>query len=163
MMIVGFDSAWEQLKLNEGGFSNDPLDPGGATMWGCTEKVAREEGYLGAMRDMPESFAKGVAFRRYWRPHLCDQLPAALAFHVFDAAYNGGHPAVWLQQAVRGVASVDGIIGPATVAAVRAADPERVMRLFGAYRELYLVGLEGFGHDGRGWIRRCARNQLATA
>lgn len=156
-----FDDAFALLMDVERGYWNDPV--GGPTMFGVTEKVARACGYAGDMRALPLSFAKSVAKSEYWDRYKCDQFDPAIGFHVFDAAYNGGHPAVWLQQAVRGVAAIDGLIGPATVAAVRAADPERVMRLFGAYRELYLTDLDGFAHDGRGWTRRCAKNQLATA
>lgn len=55
-----FDKAFVELLGNEGSYSNDPHDPGGETMWGITIAVARENGYVGAMKDMDQSIAKTI-------------------------------------------------------------------------------------------------------
>jgi lysozyme family protein len=80
---------------------------------------------------------------------------------VFDAAYNGGHPALWLQKAV-GV-KMDGIIGPVTIAAVNAADPLQVIMRFNSYRLSYFTALSTWETFGRGWANRIARNLLLGA
>jgi lysozyme family protein len=80
---------------------------------------------------------------------------------VFDTAYNGGHPAQWLQQAV-GV-NVDGVIGAKTIAAVRAADPRLIVLYFNAMRIRYLTSLDGWSSNGKGWARRIADNLLKGA
>ena len=51
---MNFDQAFTQLLGHEGGYSNNPYDAGGVTMWGVTEKVARQSGYMGDMRDYPQ-------------------------------------------------------------------------------------------------------------
>jgi lysozyme family protein len=137
---VSFETAYGSLELEEGGYSNDPQDPGGETMYGITKRVAVACGYTGEMRDLPLDVAKGIAKSEYWDKFQCDQLPSAVAFQVFDTAYNGGHPVQWLQAAVG--AAVDGIIGAATIGAVRGTDVWKVLALFNASRLEYLASLK---------------------
>ena len=155
---MSFEAAFAALIGNEGGYSDHPDDPGGATMWGVTERVARRHGYQGPMRELPLDQAKAIARAEYWDPHLCDQFDARIAFVLFDAAYNGGPAARWLQQAV-GTAQ-DGVIGAQTIGAARASDPLAVVQRMTAYRLQYLAGLPGWITFGRGWARRIANNLL---
>lgn len=159
--MSAFDDAFAALLGNEGGFVDNPADPGGATCWGVTERVARGWGYTGDMKDLPLATAKAIAKKFYWDPCQCDQFDARIAFQVFDAAYNGGHPAQWLQQAA-GV-TVDGVIGSITVAAVRAADPMKIIMRFAAYRLQYLGNLPTWTNFGRGWSNRIANNLIRGA
>ena len=157
-MITDFDSAFARLMESEGGYSNrDPkADPGGETMHGVTLKVARAWGYLGPMKDLPLDTARQIAKAYYWTPNRCDQLPPAIAFHVFDTAYNGGHPVLWLQAAV-GVTQ-DGIIGPKTIASVRAMDPAEVVLKFTMRRLEYYTKLKNWPQNSRGWVNRIIEN-----
>src|ERR1700739_3084807 len=89
-MKENFDSSFDQLMGSEGGFVDNPADPGGATRYGITERTARANGYTGDMRDFPIELAKTIAKASYWDPLGCDALPDKLDFTVFDAAYNSG-------------------------------------------------------------------------
>lgn len=157
-MITDFDGAFARLMESEGGYSNrDPAaDPGGETNHGITLKVARAWGYLGPMKDLPLDTARQIAKAYYWTPNRCDQLPPAIAFHVFDTAYNGGAAVRWLQQAA-GV-TADGIIGAKTIAAVRDANPAALVMAFNALRLNYLANLKNWPDNARGWVRRIIRN-----
>ena len=115
---MSFDTAFASLMESEGGYWDDPV--GGATMYGVTERVARTWGYKGVMRELPLATAKSIAKSEYWDRYQCDQFAPAIGYQVFDTAYNGGKPILWLQSAV-GV-TADGVIGAKTIAAVRAAD-----------------------------------------
>lgn len=159
--MSSFDDAFQALLGNEGGYVDNPADPGGATRWGITERVARAWGYTGDMRALPVDIAKQIAKKNYWDPYQCDQFDPRIGFQVFDAAYNGGHPAQWLQQAA-GV-PVDGVIGSGTIAAVRAADPMKIIMRFDAYRLLYLGNLSAWSTFGHGWANRIANNLLRGA
>jgi lysozyme family protein len=156
-----FDDAFTALMVNEGGYVDNPADPGGATRWGCTERVARAHGYTGAMQDLPQSFAHDVAKAEYWDKYLCDQFDGRIGFQVFDAAYNGGHPAQWLQMAA-GV-TADGQIGAQTIAAVRATDPLKIIMRFDAARIRYLDSLPVWPAFGKGWMNRIADNLIRGA
>jgi len=153
----GFSDVFAAVLGIEGGYSNNPADPGGATMYGITQAVARAWGYQGDMQALPLSTAQAIAKAGYWDPYQCDQLDARIGLNVFDAAYNGGHPAQWLQAAV-GVQQ-DGVIGAITIAAVRALDPMLVVARFNASRLTYYTSLvDEWPTFGRGWTNRIARN-----
>lgn len=153
-----FDDAFTALIGNEGGYSNNPADPGGETMFGITARVARANGYLGAMLDLPLSTAKAIAKKSYWDVARCDDLEPRLAFQVFDTVYNGGQPVKWLQQAAGAVP--DGVMGPATLAALRQADPLKIIMRFNAYRLKYMGNLKTWPTFGHGWANRIADNLL---
>ena len=153
---MNFDQAFDILLKHEGGFSDHPADPGGKTRFGITEAVAREAGYRGDMRELPVDLAKRIYKDRYWDAVRAEELPEAIRYAVFDAAVNSGpRQAIrWLQRAVG--AKDDGIIGPVTLAAVRAADPERLLRRMLAQRLRFVTGLPTWAAFGRGWARRIA-------
>jgi lysozyme family protein len=159
--VSAFDDAFTALIGNEGGYSNNPADPGGETMWGITARVAHGWGYQGAMKDLPLETAKAIARKFYWDPYQCDQFDPRVGFQIFDAAYNGGHPAQWLQEAA-GV-TADGSVGAITVAAVRAADPLKIVMLFNASRIFYYTSLKTWGTFGEGWTNRIGKNLRRAA
>jgi len=154
--MMNFDQAFEHLIGHEGGYSDNPADPGGATMYGVTERVARARGYAGDMRALPLSFAKAVAKKDYWDKYQCDQFAPAIGFAVFDCAYNGGHPVQWLQEAA--CVKVDGIIGPKTIGALRASDPMKIVMRITSKRLQYMTDLKIWPSFSRGWARRIANN-----
>jgi lysozyme family protein len=156
--MADFNTAFAALVGNEGGYVNNPADPGGATRWGITQRVARAAGYLGDMRDFPLEQARVIAKHLYWDPLYLDEFDDRMAFAMLDANYNGGHVVLWAQQAV-GV-KADGKLGPTTISALRAADPMRFVMAFTAYRLLYLTSCHPWPTFSRGWSRRIANNLL---
>jgi lysozyme family protein len=160
LTVQGFDDAFGLLIGNEGGYSNNPADPGGETMWGITQRVAVSWGYTGQMRELPQATAKLIAKALYWDKYQCDQLPPLLGYFVFDAAFNGGHPVQWLQQAV-GVA-VDGVMGAETVAAARSCNLGVAALRYCATHLQYYVQLHNGAFLG-GWDNRVASNMLVAA
>lgn len=161
--MSAFDQAFASIAAIEGGFSDrdKQADPGGATKYGVTERVARAWGYKGDMRDLPLDTARSIAKTEYWDRYQCDQFDPRIAYQVFDAAYNGGYPVKWLQECVG--ATPDGIIGAKTIAAVRAADVWKTIALFNAKRIGYLTGLNNWPQNARGWANRIAHNLLIGA
>ncbi len=158
-MTPSFLSAFTRLLGNEGTFVDNPADPGGATMWGVTQAVARAWGYDGPMQDLPVQTAQAIAYSRYWEPYQLDALDPGVAFQVFDAVYNGGYAIKWLQEAAG--CTADGVIGPVTIAAANAGMPAKIIARFDAQRLLYLADLTIWPTFGRGWARRIANNLLA--
>lgn len=155
-----FAAAFDDVLGSEGAFVDNAADPGGATRWGITQRVARAWGYTGPMEELPQATAREIAYAQYWDPYRCNELPQGVALQVFDAAYNGGHPVQWLQLAV-GV-KVDGHLGPLTVAAAQKAPVGTTVARFNAYRLMYLASLayaERAAFNG-GWMRRIADKLL---
>jgi lysozyme family protein len=155
---MDFDTAFERLIGHEGGYSFHAADPGGETMWGVTRRVARANGYTGAMVDLPLSTAKDIARAEYWNSVRADELPASVRFDVFDAAYNSGPPqAIKFLQRALGVKD-DGVLGPVTMASAQAMDGFRVMCRFNGARLDFLNDLPSWPSFGRGWAQRIAEN-----
>jgi lysozyme family protein len=155
---MNFDQAFSKLIEHEGGFSNHPDDKGGATMWGVTEQVARQNGYMGAMRDLTIDYAKVIYQKLYWDACRCGELPEEVRFSVFDAAVNSGtgRAVKWLQRAV-GVVD-DGVIGSFTLAAARVAIPAITATRINGLRLLFMTNQPNWGAFGKGWARRIASN-----
>lgn len=153
-----FREFWARIIKHEGGYVNNPKDPGGETMYGVTKRVARAHGYTGSMRNLPLATAEAIAEKSYWDAIQGDKLPAAVAWQVVDAAYNhGNRQAVkFLQRAIG--ASDDGIIGPRTLAAVEATDQNDIILLFLAERLQFFTNLRTWSVFGRGWSRRIVGN-----
>ncbi len=153
-----FAPLFDRLMVHEGGYVNHPNDPGGATKWGVTERVARKYGYKGDMRNLPKSTANEIAKKLYWEKVHGGQLDKAIAWQVLDASYNHGvrRSIKFLQKAV-GV-KADGIIGDITLNAVNSMNKNDVIFLFNAERLEFYASLRGFKSFGRGWTRRVAGN-----
>lgn len=154
--MMDFDTAFTKLLGHEGGYVNDPQDPGGETNWGVTVAVARAHGYTGPMRELPAATAKAIYRKLYWDAVRADELPPALRYPVFDAAVNSGvsQSVKWLQRAV-GTAD-DGRIGPQTLAAARAAQPDFAARRMLGQRLRFMAGLKTWPRFSGGWARRVA-------
>lgn len=151
-----FDEAFHELLGHEGGYVDHPSDPGGATRWGVTERVARATGYAGHMRDFPVELAKAIYRRDYWDAVKAEQLPETLRYAVFDAAVNSGvkQAAKWLQRAL-GVAD-DGVIGPYTLNAANTADADATRAAMLGARLRFMTDLPTWPAFGKGWARRIA-------
>jgi lysozyme family protein len=93
---------------------------------------------------------------RFWDAVRADELLAEARYLVFDAAAASGvrQSTLWLQRALKVVD--DGVIGPKTLAAAQAADPQvlKVRQL--AQRLRFMVGLANWPSFSRGWSRRMA-------
>lgn len=151
---MNLEQSLKHLLGNEGGFVDHPRDPGGATNFGITQRVARANGYQGDMRNLPLSVALSIYEKEYWAPIKADQLPDHLRFHVFDAAVNSGagQAIKWLQRAA-GVAQ-DGVIGPRTLSAASMVTVAK----YSAIRLRFMTDLSTWSTFGKGWARRIADN-----
>lgn len=153
-----FKDLFDRLMKHEGGYVNHPKDPGGETMWGVTKRVAVAHGYHGPMRQLPKATAQKIADKSYWQAVNGDELPRVVAWQVVDAAYNHGNRQAikFLQRAIG--ASADGLIGPRTLAAVKAMDKNDIVFKFNAERLEFYTNLGTWATFGRGWTRRISAN-----
>ena len=155
-----FDKAFDLLIGHEGGYSNNPADPGGETMWGITFRVARGWGYMGPMKDLPRDTAREIYKALYWDKVRASELPEAIRFDVFDAAVNSGAgQAVRFLQRATGTTD-DGRLGPVTLRAVIAMDPQLLDKRLNGYRLRYMTELKNWPPFARGWAARIATNLI---
>lgn len=148
--MSAFDRAVAIVLQHEGGYVNDPRDPGGETRYGISKRAYPGEDIAGLTIER----AKEIYRRDYWNRVRGDELPEALAIALFDYAVNSGvSTAVWALQRVVGVPS-DGIIGPKTLAAIRPLKASDCVVNLQAERMVFLARLPTFADFGRGWTRR---------
>lgn len=153
------DEMIEGILDREGGFVDHPSDPGGATMYGITQKVARANGYAGPMRSLPKSTAIDIYRREYIeKPGFLAiaEIDPLVAEELIDSGVNAGpqRARLWFQQALNALnrrqrdypdIAEDGKIGPRSIAAFQAL---RRRRGEAKARQLMLKALNGlqFAH-----------------
>jgi len=166
-MKENFDQALKYLLIDEGGNDDDPLDHGGRTSRGITQReynAWRVENHL-PTRDVwtaTDDEIRRIYHDEYWGD-ACDRLPNGVDYLYFDMAVNAGpRRATILLQRALGV-NDDGRIGPITRAAITNADPAKLVDDYSEIKEKYYRSL----HQPRfikGWLNRVAnvkRNALA--
>lgn len=134
----------------EGGYVNDPRDPGGETNFGISKRSYPRVN----MKTLTREQAIAIYKRDYWDSTGCDELPPKVAVAVFDCAVNQG-PAIakrLLQKAAGTVA--DGIIGPKTLAAVKSADQEDLVVQYLGWRLRRYAFTANSSTYMRGWSNR---------
>ena len=127
------------VLVKEGGYVNDPRDPGGETNHGITIAVARDYGYTGSMKDLSKETASNIYLSNYInKPGYGEliTLSPAVGQKVVDAAVNTGtsRSSRWLQSSLNAYSrggldypqiTVDGKVGAGTTAAYRALQAKR--------------------------------------
>ena len=165
-MKDNFEQCLALVLKEEGGFVNNPKDPGGMTNLGVTKKVW--EAYVGhpvdesAMRALGPQDVAPLYKKQYWDKISGDSLPFGVDYATFDMAVNSGvtRAAKTLQQ-VLGVAQ-DGQVGEATINACEAANPREIATAVCEKRLAFLQSLPTYGTFGRGWSNRVASVEKAA-
>lgn len=149
-----FDALIDRVLSHEGGYVNDPRDPGGETKYGIAKRSYPQVD----IKNLTRGQAIEIYRKDFWQRVRGDELPSSLAFQVLDAAVNHGigNAVRWLQRAA-GVAD-DGIIGPVTLAAIKRMNPADLVLEFNAVRLEFYTRLTTWDAFGRGWARRVAAN-----
>jgi lysozyme family protein len=117
-----FDMGLVFVLAREGGFVDDPVDRGGATNFGVTQRAydrycQRHEFTQRSVRDIEQQEVRAIYFEDYWTLVHADKLPPPLDLIMFDSAVQHGvSGATKLLQRALGV-KVDGAFGPVTLKA----------------------------------------------
>jgi lysozyme family protein len=120
--------AVDRVLLNEGGYSSNPADPGGATNFGISARQHPGLDIAALTRDA----AIKIYWREWWQRFGFARLPAAAAAKTFDLAVNIGpaHAVVCLQRALRACGrrvSEDGSLGDETALAATRAEADALI------------------------------------
>ncbi|MBJ3761883.1 peptidoglycan-binding protein [Maribius pontilimi] len=161
----------EEIVAREGGYVNDPDDPGGATKYGVTIGTMRRLGLdldgdgdvdAGDVRLMTRERARDIFLQHYFHRPRIAELPENLQASVFDMYVNAGRNAVRILQKLLcdmgQTVSIDGLIGPQTAAAAALAQaqaPHHLRDAYGIARRNYYYRLG----DRRPSLRKFARRR----
>jgi lysozyme family protein len=169
--VSAFQACLDVVLLSEGGFVDNPKDPGGATNYGITRATLqawrRHAVSVDDVATLSESEAASIYHADFWLPICGDQLPGPVALIMFDGAVNCGtnRAAHWLQAAVG--AGQDGEIGPDTLAHMRSTIASHsVIAVAGeihAQRIVFQTSLATWRVFGNGWARRLANLPFQAA
>lgn len=161
MTASSYGVALARVLVHEGGWSDHPRDPGGATMKGVTQPVydgwrTRRGVPVRSVRLIEQAEVEAIYRVQYWDAIRGDDLPGGLDYCVFDAAVNSGpgQAAKWLQRALD--VSADGQIGEATLAALKERAVTDIIEATCDRRLAMLRGLKTWKTFGAGWSRRVA-------
>lgn len=148
-----WDSAFDLLMLNEGGYVNNQHDKGGKTKYGISKTAYPDLD----IENLTLEQAKGIYKKDYWNRCKCDDLPDALSVAVFDFAVNSGvKRAIKYLQLSLGV-TADGIIGNQTLGACNRLPIKNILEDYLNKRLQYLMSLKDFKYFGNGWGKRINR------
>jgi lysozyme family protein len=156
--MTRFDECLRYVLQHEGGYVNNPNDPGGHTNLGITKDTwERWVGHpvsVDVIRALTVEQVTPVYREKYWDRAKCGALPVGIDYIVFDAAVNSGpgRAIKFLQETVG--TTPDGVLGPRTLGAVQDHQIEDVIKLYGACRLEFLAELKTWPTFGRGWRRR---------
>jgi len=154
-----FERVVKHVLRYEGGYVNDPRDPGGETKYGISKRAYPDVNIAA----LTEAEAAAIYRDDYWDALNCGVLPCPVGLILFDTAVNCGKERTgrWLQEEVNGISpvawqvEVDGDIGPLTVTAAKQCDPRRLAMLLLARRQLHYLGLnKKMPQYFAGWIGR---------
>jgi lysozyme family protein len=146
----------------EGGYVDNPDDPGGATNMGITLATYRTwsddpSAGVSQIRDLTMRTAGAIYRTLYWNPLRGDALPAGVDLSVFDFGVNAG---VWRSGRVLQLAlgfssdTVDGCVGPETLAAADKAAVQELIESLASRQAMYYRSLKDYSFFGQGWLKR---------
>jgi len=157
-MNENWEKSFQMVLKHEGGYVNNPKDPGGMTNLGVTKKVWEE--FVGRevdeseMRALTPDVVKPLYKKNYWDKIKGDQLPSGVDYAAYDLAVNSGTGrAVKYLQQIAGV-HADGVIGPQSMEAILACDPVQTVDAICDMRLDFLQKLPTWSTFGKGWGRR---------
>ena len=153
-MSANYDKAFSLVVSAEGGYNNNPNDPGGETNFGISKRQYPDVD----IKNLTLAGAKDIYQRDYWNAVRGDILPWPLCALVFDCAVNQGCDASasfaaqkMLQNAFK--LTPDGVIGPATLEAVGRSGPFQEAK-FMSLRAIRYMETNNFDTFGQGWLIR---------
>lgn len=149
-----FDTVFNRSLGHEGGYTNDPHDPGGETNWGISKRSYPNL----IIKELTREDAYNIYNQDFWKRLNADALPDSIAFQLFDFAINSGiETAIRYFQRALGIAD-DGFWGPVSQKAMLDATETDIIMNLNAERLDFMTRLKNWSNDGKGWARRIAQN-----
>jgi lysozyme family protein len=151
---MDFATAIERVLKIEGGYVNDPNDPGGETNFGISKRSYPDVDIKALTRQQ----AIDIYRRDFWDKVSGADLYPSVAYQTLDFAVNSGPGTAirYLQRAL-GVAD-DGHFGPMSIAAAKAISQSDQVLQLNAERLDFMRKLKGWKDFGAGWVGRIAEN-----
>lgn len=149
-----FEKSFQEVMLAEGGYVNNPKDPGGETCYGVSKRAYPNLD----IKNLTLDDAKEIYRRDYWNKCGADKLPEGVAVMAADLAYNSGiSRSIKLMQRTCGLPE-SGKLDPLTLGKIESSDIPEYMEKFKNVRMNFLRSLKTWSTFGRGWTNRVNKN-----
>ena len=149
-----FETVFDRVLSHEGGYSNDPSDPGGETNWGISKRSYPNL----IIKELTREDAINIYRRDFWLRLEMDRLPDGVQFQLFDFAVNSGiETSIRYFQRSLGVAD-DGHFGPISFAASSVTTESDMIMNLNAERLDFMTRLKNWDSFSKGWARRISQN-----
>lgn len=146
---MNFRRCFEIVVGEEGGYVNDPADPGGETKYGISKRAHPHVD----IANLTLEGAMDIYQDDYWDTIKADCVASHFRLAYFDCAVNQGtNYAVEALQATKAI-RVDGVVGPNTINAGKSMTLHDVARYLAA-RAMRYIANENFSRYGKGWLVR---------
>ncbi len=177
---VGILAILGSIFAVEGGYVNNPKDPGGETNHGVTKAVAVSHGYTGSMKDLTKGMAQEIYYEDYIKKPGYEEVcrsSLAVCHKLIDAGVNAGpgRSSRWFQQALNSLnrggtdypqLTVDGKVGPGTVSAYQKLEAKRgrvkacelVLKLMDVQQGQHYMSLTNLNTFTVGWVDHRLQN-----
>ena len=163
-----FDKIFKYILYVEGGYTDDKYDKGGKTKYGIIEKVARDYGYTGDMRDITKDIAKEIFYKKYFLKNRLNEIDnEEITLSICDWVINSGK---WglkkAQQTLNELGYnlvVDGIFGNKTLQALNTVDVDKFLEIYHNKQRLFYNNIVKNNPTQKkflqGWLNRVDRKE----
>lgn len=158
-MQTDYDACEKRLLVHEGGYVNDPVDPGGPTNFGITladyRRYINPKGTATSVRLMKQSEAEYIYKAKYWDVMNCDQLTAGVDDMVFDyGIHSGTGRSGKVLRVLVGFSGATSVVSTDVIAAVKKRDPRALIEAIKSERLAFLKSLSTWPKYENGWTTR---------
>jgi lysozyme family protein len=164
--MSAFTVAFDRVIGSEGGYTNNPKDPGNWTSGKCGSGRLLGTKYGISASSYPNldiinitlNQAQEIYKRDYWDKLKLDYLSAVLSYQLFDASVQHGYVrATRILQHTLGITE-DGLFGKQTLSEALKQNQKDLAMQFCINRIYFYTSLKDFNSFGKGWMNRMARN-----
>lgn len=149
-----FEKSFQEVMLSEGGYVNDPKDPGGETKFGVSKRAYPNLDIYNLTLEQ----AKEIYRKDYWNKCSCDSFPNGVSVMVADFAYNSGSSrAIKCLQSCVGLTPT-GVVNQILIDKVKSAPIDTLMLNYKKTRLNFLQELSTWNRYGKGWTNRVNAN-----
>lgn len=147
-----FQEVFKNIIGTEGGYVNNPRDPGGETKYGISKRSYPSLDIQNLTMDQ----AQGVYWADFWLKLGCDKMDIGLDEFVFDFGVNSGVGLVARKVQAACGSLPDGMVGPNTIAAMKRTGPKTMFRLLFVERAIVMASQPKAQFDEfcHGWFAR---------
>lgn len=163
-----FDLIFKYILKVEGGYTDDKYDKGGETKYGIIKEEARKNGYYGAMKDLPLSFAREIYKKKYYIKNFLNEIDDdRIALSITDWVVNSG---IWGLKKAQSTLNelgfnlvVDGKFGDKTIGALNKVDPNKFLSAYHRNQRQFYRNIVTYNPTQKkflqGWLNRVDRKE----